>query len=103
MKKQFSTQFLGAVVTIKDGDGTPIKMIALSGSWNCKKNHAKKFGCKPHEKALLAEWVPMGMQYAQRKPGRLPKGEFYLAGAVGIGPTTKVLETFVIPLHHTPI
>ncbi len=25
-----------------------------------------------------------------------------IAGAVGIGPTTKVLETLVIPFHHAP-
>ncbi len=27
----------------------------------------------------------------------------FLAGAVGIGPTTRVLETLVIPLHHAPM
>ncbi len=27
---------------------------------------------------------------------------FFVAGAVGIEPTTKVLETFVIPLHQAP-
>ena len=26
-----------------------------------------------------------------------------MAGAVGIGPTIKVLETLVIPFHHAPL
>lgn len=29
--------------------------------------------------------------------------EGFLAGAVGIEPTTKVLETSVIPFHHAPV
>ncbi len=27
----------------------------------------------------------------------------YLAGVVGIGPTSKVLETLVLPLNYTPV
>lgn len=29
--------------------------------------------------------------------------DFFLAGAPGLEPGTKVLEAFVLPLHHTPI
>ena len=32
----------------------------------------------------------------------LSKLLFFLAGAVGFEPTTKVLETHVLPLHHAP-
>ena len=32
----------------------------------------------------------------------LSKLLFFLAGAEGLEPSTKVLETHVLPLHHTP-
>ena len=38
----------------------------------------------------------------QRKRTHLAADPFSLAGVVGIEPTTRVLETRVIPLHHTP-
>lgn len=36
-----------------------------------------------------------------KNPQRLLRN--FLAGAVGIEPTTKVLETSVIPFHHAPV
>ena len=33
----------------------------------------------------------------------VPRTEIFLAGVVGIEPTSKVLETPILPLNHTPI
>ena len=38
-----------------------------------------------------------------RKKAETVRGAFYLAGVVGIEPTSKVLETPILPLNHTPI
>ena len=36
------------------------------------------------------------------KPPSLKTSRVHLAGAEGLDPSTKVLETHVLPLHHTP-
>ena len=38
----------------------------------------------------------------KKRAESLSKLLFFLAGAVGFEPTTKVLETHVLPLHHAP-
>ena len=51
-------------------------------------------------KCILPWW---GMYNSKRKNADSLESAFSLAGALGLEPRTKVLETHVLPLHHTPM
>lgn len=57
--------------------------------------------CTRQDLNLRGEFIPCGLKDRCFRPDLTTSAK--LAGAAGIEPTTKVLETSRLPLHHTPI
>ena len=67
---EFERLYFDIIGAIEGDDSTPVELCTLMFSTSCNESVATEFGCVQGEVALLAEWVPAGMKYTERKPGR---------------------------------
>ena len=77
-------------------------------AWQGQKDSTflRKSGVGSDSTLCCLHYRPVRILYslpANTKKTSTQGGDFFLAGAEGFEPSTKVLETHVLPLHHAPI
>ncbi len=62
--ESFCKKFLDKIGIVEGGtDKTPVEISSLTTSYSCSQSRNDEFGCPPGEAAIMAEWLPAGLQH----------------------------------------